>query len=103
MGVVPGDPRALTEIESHLAKSDPALAVKFAVFAADPSHARESMREPSAQPAVPTPSQRGAGKAGRLADRAGSPLHHVRHDGRPHRLIGSQMQPMGGATLTATG
>lgn len=50
MGVVPGDPRALTEIESHLAKSDPALAAKFAAFAADPSRARQSVREPERQP-----------------------------------------------------
>lgn len=50
MGVVPGDPRALTEIESHLAKSDPALAAKFAAFAADPSRARQPMRETECQP-----------------------------------------------------
>lgn len=59
MGVVPGGPRALTEIESHLAKSDPALAAKFAAFAADPSRARQFMREPERHPRArnPAPSQ----------------------------------------------
>lgn len=65
MGVVPGDPRALTEIESHLAKSDPVLAAKFAAFTASPSRARQSLRE-SARPATP-PSAPQRQRAKRLA------------------------------------
>ena len=44
MGVKPGELRALTQIESQLAESDPSLATMFAVFAADPSRARECSR-----------------------------------------------------------
>lgn len=58
MGVVPEDPRALTAIESHLAKSDPVLAAKFAAFAVSPSLARQSMRESARRAAAPHPSQR---------------------------------------------
>lgn len=67
MGVAPGDPRALTEIESHLAKSDPVLAAKFAVFTVSPSRARQSMRESARQPAAPDPRQRQHRRAKRLA------------------------------------
>lgn len=42
MNLVPEDPRALTEIESHLVTSDPSLAAMFDVFATDPSRSRES-------------------------------------------------------------
>lgn len=44
MGLRPGESPALTQIESELAKSDPSLAVMLAVFAADPSRARECSR-----------------------------------------------------------
>lgn len=59
MGVVPGDPRALTEIESHLAKSDPALAAKFAAFATDPPRAREPERQPPAWGRAPARARHG--------------------------------------------
>ena len=44
MGLKPGEPRALSEIESRLCESDPSLSRLFAVFAADPSRARECSR-----------------------------------------------------------
>jgi hypothetical protein len=53
MSRVPGDPQALTEIESHLARSDPALAAMFAVFAADPARARSSVQKGQGRPPPP--------------------------------------------------
>lgn len=40
----PGEPRTLKQIEDGLAQSDPALATMLAVFAANPSRARECSR-----------------------------------------------------------
>ncbi|HEY1706165.1 MAG TPA: hypothetical protein VGG75_41340 [Trebonia sp.] len=42
----PGDPRTLTEIESRLAESDPALAAMFDGFAARLSADLDSARKP---------------------------------------------------------
>lgn len=49
MGLRPGESPALTQIESQLAKSDPALAAMLAVFTADPPRARDCSR-PTAPP-----------------------------------------------------
>ncbi len=50
MSRVPGDQQALREIESQLAKSDPALAAMFAVFAARPPRARSPVQAPPGRP-----------------------------------------------------
>jgi hypothetical protein len=50
MSLMPGDPQALTEIESRLAKSDPALAAMFAIFTADPARARATAHLPKGRP-----------------------------------------------------
>ncbi|HUN35455.1 MAG TPA: hypothetical protein VMU95_25930 [Trebonia sp.] len=55
---VPGDPQALTEIESQLARSDPALAAMFAVFAADPARARSSVQKVQGRPPPPFEEER---------------------------------------------
>ena len=44
MGLPPDEPRALKEIESQLARSDPSLATMLAVFTVDPPRARECSR-----------------------------------------------------------
>ena len=49
MGLPADEPRALREIESQLSTSDPSLATLFAVFAADPSRARECSRPAAAR------------------------------------------------------
>jgi hypothetical protein len=50
---VPGDPQALTEIETQLARSDPRLAAMFAVFTADAARARASGQRPQGRPPPP--------------------------------------------------
>lgn len=46
MSLAPGDRRVLTEVESRLIGSDPALGTMFAIFAADPALARAAFQEP---------------------------------------------------------
>jgi hypothetical protein len=58
MSLVPGDPQALTEIESQLAKSDPALAAMFAVFAHDPARARAAAKIAQNRPPPPFEEER---------------------------------------------
>ena len=50
---VPGDPQALTEIETQLARSDPRLAAMFAVFTADSVRARASVQKVQGRPPPP--------------------------------------------------
>ena len=53
MSRVPGDPQALTEIETHLARSDPKLAAMFAVFTAESARARASVQKVQGRPPPP--------------------------------------------------
>lgn len=55
---VPGDPQALTEIETQLARSDPRLAAMFAVFTADSVRARASVQKVQGRPPPPPEEER---------------------------------------------
>lgn len=58
MSRVPGDPQALTEIETHLARSDPKLAAMFAVFTAESARARASVQKVQGRPPPPFEEER---------------------------------------------